>query len=60
MKKRLRGKPHRKSRDQREILSSGRIPLKDWDKVRAQLIANIRRSERLTAADFNITINCRD
>ena len=44
----------------RIIGMSGFIPLKDWDKLMPRLIAQIRKSERLTGKDLMVTINARD
>lgn len=61
MRKDVSKKPRRRTaKDQKTVLRSDTILFKNWDEVRARLIADIRRSERLTARDFNITINCRD
>jgi hypothetical protein len=40
--------------------SRGRMSFKDWDVIKPVLQAEVRRSERLTAADYAVTINCRD
>ncbi len=44
----------------RKISVSSSIPLKDWDAYSKQVLAEIRASERITANDLKITINCRD
>jgi hypothetical protein len=41
------------------LQTSGRLPFKNWDALKAQLVGAVRRSERLTKEDLSIRINAR-
>jgi hypothetical protein len=38
---------------------SARLPFKNWEALKAQLVGAVRRSERLTKEDLSIRINAR-
>jgi hypothetical protein len=39
--------------------ASPRLPFKNWDALRAEIVAGVRRSERLTKEDLSIRINAK-
>jgi hypothetical protein len=39
--------------------TSPRLPLKNWDELKTQLVGAVRRSERLTKEDLSIRINAK-